>query len=46
LPSDVIPSDDCTKVKIDRRNGAVPQAIFGKVFTTHHGVDHFDVFVA
>ena len=33
-------------VKIDRRNGAVRQAVFGKIFTAHRGIDDLDVFVA
>ena len=37
---------DGAEVKINRRNGAIRQAVFGKVFTTHGGIDDLDVFVA
>ena len=37
---------DCADVKIDRGNGVIGEALFGKVFTTHRGIDDLDVFVA
>ena len=37
---------DCAEVKINRRNGVVRQAVFGKIFTAHHWIDDLDIFVA
>ena len=37
---------DCAEVKINRRNGMIRQAVFGKIFTAHRGIDDLDVFVA
>src|SRR5437870_2574565 len=31
---------DRAEVKVNRRDGMVRQAVFGKVFTTHRGIDH------
>ena len=46
LNSAIFAGIDCAEVKINRWNGMVRQAVFGKIVTAHRWIDDLDVFVA
>ena len=46
LYSAIFAGSTAPNVKINRRNGMIRQAVFGKIFAAHRGIDNLDVIVA
>ena len=46
LNSAIFAGIDCAEVKINRRNGMVRQAVFGKIFAAHRRIDDLHIFIA